>query len=38
MGQPTQLEGRRAVKLPLRFDDGLVSLGPLKIGMVPPLF
>ncbi|HWL31553.1 MAG TPA: DUF2125 domain-containing protein [Xanthobacteraceae bacterium] len=38
MGQPTQLEGRRAVILPLRFDDGLVSLGPLKLGMVPPLF
>jgi hypothetical protein len=38
MGQPTQLEGRRAVILPLRFDDGLVSLGPLKIGVVPSLF
>jgi len=38
MGQPAELEGRRAVKLPLRFDDGMVSLGPLKIGYVPSLF
>jgi hypothetical protein len=38
MGQPTELEGQRAVMLPLRFDDGLVSLGPLKIGVLPPLF
>jgi uncharacterized protein DUF2125 len=38
MGQPTELEGKRAVSLPLRFDDGMVSLGPLKIGAVPPLF
>ncbi|MEI8151581.1 MAG: DUF2125 domain-containing protein [Hyphomicrobiales bacterium] len=38
MGQPAELEGKRAVMLPLRFDDGLVSLGPLKIGATPPLF
>lgn len=38
MGQPTELEGKRAVMLPLRFDDGMVSLGPLKLGAVPPLF
>jgi hypothetical protein len=38
MGQATELEGRRAVMLPLRFDDGMVSLGPFKIGAVPPLF
>ena len=38
MGQPTELEGKRAVTLPLRFDDGMVSLGPLKLGMTPPLF
>ena len=38
MGQPTELEGRRAVALPLRFEDGVVSLGPLKIGVVPPLY
>ena len=38
MGQPTELEGKRAVMLPLRFDDGMVSLGPLKLGATPPLF
>ena len=38
MGQPAELEGQRAVTLPLRFDDGLVSLGPMKIGAMPPLF
>jgi hypothetical protein len=38
MGQPTELEGKRAVTLPLRFDDGLVSLGPLKLGVTPSLF
>lgn len=38
MGEPTELEGKPAVTLPLRFDDGLASLGPLKIGMTPALF
>jgi hypothetical protein len=38
LGQPTELEGRRAVILPLRFSDGLVSLGPVAIGYTPPLF
>jgi hypothetical protein len=38
MGQPAELEGKRAVMLPLRFDDGMVSLGPLKLGATPPLF
>ena len=38
MGQPTELEGRRAVMLPLRFKDGAVSLGPVMIGYTPPLF
>jgi hypothetical protein len=38
MGQPAEFEGKRAVMLPLRFDDGLVSLGPLKLGMTPALF
>jgi hypothetical protein len=38
MGKPAELEGKRAVTLPLRFDDGLVSLGPLKVGMTPSVF
>ena len=37
-GQPTELEGQRAVTLALRFDDGVVFLGPLKLGQVPPLY
>jgi hypothetical protein len=38
MGEPTELEGKPAVTLPLRFDDGLASLGPIKLGMTPALF
>jgi hypothetical protein len=38
LGQPTELEGKRAVSLPLRFTDGVVSLGPVPLGAAPPLF
>ena len=38
IGQKTTLEGRSAVALPLRFADGAVSLGPIPVGRVPPLF
>jgi hypothetical protein len=38
LGEPTQLDGRRAVALPLRFSDGAMFLGPIAIGQVPPLF
>ena len=38
IGQPTELEGQRAYLLPLRFSDGLVTLGPLPLGQTPPLF
>jgi len=37
-GQPTELEGQRAVTLTLRFDDGAAFLGPFKVGQVPPLY
>lgn len=37
-GQQTELEGKRAVSLPLRFQDGDVFLGRLRVGNVPPLF
>jgi hypothetical protein len=37
-GQQTELEGQRAVTLTLRFDDGAVFLGPLKLGQIPPLY
>jgi hypothetical protein len=38
LGEQTQLEGHKAVRLPLRFNDGLVSLGPIPLGKTPPLF
>lgn len=38
LGQQTTLEGRPAVTLPLRFADGAVFLGPIKIGDTPALF
>lgn len=38
LGQTTQLEGKPAVSLPLRFDDGAVQLGPIALGRLAPLF
>jgi hypothetical protein len=38
LGEQTTLEGKRAVTLPLRFDDGAILLGPLRIGTAPALF
>ena len=38
LGEQTTLEGKRAVTLPLRFDDGAIFLGPLRIGTTPALF
>jgi hypothetical protein len=38
LGQPAELEGRQAVTLPLRFADGVVFLGPLRVGEMAPLF
>lgn len=38
LGQPTELEGKRAFTLPLRFADGEASLGPIPLGTTPPLF
>lgn len=38
LGQEAMLEGRQARTFPLRFVDGAVYLGPLKVGDVPPLF
>ena len=38
LGQPTTLEGRRAVSLPLRVEDGAMFLGPIPIGKTPALF
>ena len=38
IGVQTTLEGKHAVTLPLRFEDGVVLLGPIRIGEAPPLF
>src|SRR3981189_856736 len=37
-GQETALEGKKARTFPLRFVDGTVFLGPLKVGQIPPLY
>jgi hypothetical protein len=38
LGQPAELEGRKAVRLPLKFVDGDMQLGPIRLGKVGPLF
>ena len=38
IGKRTTLEGKPAMSVPLRFDDGRVLLGPLPVGRTPPLF
>jgi hypothetical protein len=38
LGTETVLEGRKARAFPLRFAEGAVFLGPLKVGQIPPLF
>ena len=38
LGEQTVLEGKRAVKLPLRIDDGTMFLGPIPVGKAPALF
>ena len=38
LGEKTVLEGRPAVSLPLRFEDGAMFLGPIPIGKTPALF
>jgi hypothetical protein len=38
LGKPAELEGRKALALALRFVDGAVYLGPLRVGEVAPLY
>jgi len=38
LGKEAVLEGRKARSFPLRFVDGNVFLGPLKVAQIPPLF
>jgi hypothetical protein len=38
IGQPAEIEGKRAITLPLRFNDGVVTLGPIPLGRAGALF
>jgi hypothetical protein len=38
LGKEAVLEGRKARTFPLRFVDGTVFLGPIKVGQVPALY
>jgi hypothetical protein len=38
MGQPTEIDKKPAIVLPLRFSDGVMTLGLLPLGEVAPLF
>jgi hypothetical protein len=38
LGKDTMLEGKKARSFPLRFVDGAMYLGPLKVAQTPPLF
>ena len=38
LGEPAELEGRKATRMPLRFRNGVATLGPVKLAQTPPLF
>ena len=38
MGQPSSIDNQPAIVLPLRFSDGAIYLGMLRIGEAPSLF
>jgi hypothetical protein len=38
LGTEAELEGKKARAFPLRFVDGTVFLGPIKVAQIPPLF
>jgi len=38
LGKEAMLEGRKARAFPLRFVDGQIFLGPLKVAQTPPLY
>jgi len=38
LGTENELEGKKARAFPLRFVDGAVFLGPLRVALIPPLF
>ena len=38
MGQPTEIDKKPAIALPLRVADGIIYLGVIPVGVVPALF
>ena len=38
LGKEAELEGKKARAFPLRFVDGAVFFGPVKVAQLPPLF
>jgi len=38
LGERTELDGKAAIALPLRFSDGAASLGPIPLGQTGPLY
>jgi len=38
MGEPTEIDKKPAVALPLRVADGVIFVGIIPVGVVPPLF
>ena len=38
IGQPSELDGQKATAVPLKFVDGAVFLGPLRVGDVRPRY
>ncbi len=38
MGQPTEIDKKPAVALPVRVEDSVIYLGLIPLGVVPPLF
>jgi len=38
LGKEAVLEGRKARAFPLKFVDGAVFFGPLKVAQTPPLY
>ena len=38
LGRPAEIDGKKAVAVPLRFNDGAVFLGPIRLGRMEPLY
>ena len=38
LGGRTELEGKRAIAVPLRFDRGAFFLGPIRVGQTGALY